>query len=49
MMEYFPFGGYLLLCDPGGAIGRVVAVKDVAIAAIMAGCKPNAMPGLVAA
>ena len=49
MMEYCPFDEDLVLCDPSGPSGKVVTVKDVAIAAIMAGCKPNAMPVLVAA
>ena len=49
MMEYCPFEEDLVLCDPSGPSGKCVTVKDVAIAAIMAGCKPNAMPILVAA
>ena len=49
MMEYCPFDEDLVLCDPSGPSGKCVTVKDVAIAAIMAGCKPNAMPVLVAA
>lgn len=49
MMEYCPFDEDLVLCDPSGPSGKCVTVKDVAIAAIMAGCKPNAMPILVAA
>lgn len=49
MMEYCPFDENLVLCDPSGPSGRNVTVKDVAIAAVMAGCKPNAMPILVAA
>lgn len=49
MMEYCPFDENLVLCDPSGPSGKCVTVKDVAIAAIMAGCKPNAMPVLVAA
>lgn len=48
MMEYCPFEEDLVLCDPSGPSGKCVTVKDVAIAAIMAGCKPNAMPILVA-
>lgn len=44
MMEYCPFEEDLVLCDPSGPSGKCVTVKDVAIAAIMAGCKPNAMP-----
>lgn len=49
MMEYCPFDENLVLCDPSGPSGRSVTVKDVAVAAIMAGCKPNAMPILIAA
>ena len=49
MMTYCPFAEDLVLCDPSGPSGKTVTVKDVAIAAIMAGCKPNAMPVLVAA
>ena len=49
MMEYCPFDENLVLCDPSGPSGKTVTVKDVVIAAIMAGCKPNAMPVLVAA
>jgi len=49
MLEYCPFDEEMILCDPSGPSGRCVTVKDVAIAAVMAGCKPNAMPVLVAA
>lgn len=49
MMEYCPFGEDMVLCDPSGPSGKCVTVKDVAVAAIMAGCKPKAMPVLVAA
>lgn len=49
MMEYCPFEEDLKLCDPSGPSGKTVTVKDVAIAAIMAGCKPVAMPILIAA
>lgn len=49
MLEYCPFEEDLVLCDPSGPSGKTVTVKDVAIAAIMAGCKPNAMPILIAA
>ncbi|NLE84010.1 MAG: hypothetical protein GX603_05800 [Chloroflexi bacterium] len=49
MMEYCPFDEDLVLCDPSGPSGKTVTVKDVAIAAVMAGCKPTAMPILVAA
>jgi len=49
MMEYCPFDENLVLCSPSGPSGKEVRVKDVAIAAVMAGCKPNAMPVLIAA
>lgn len=49
MMEYCPFDENLVLCNQVGPTGKDITVKDVAIAAIMAGCKPNAMPVLVAA
>ncbi len=49
MMEYCPWDENTILTDPSGPSGKQVTVKDVAIAAIMAGCKPTAMPVLVAA
>jgi len=49
MLAYCPFEEDMVLCDPSGPSGKCVTVKDVAIAAIMAGCKPNTMPVLVAA
>lgn len=49
MMAYCPFEEDMVLCDPSGPSGKSVTVKDVAIAAVMAGCKPNVMPVLVAA
>lgn len=49
MMAYCPFDEDMVLCDPSGPSGKCVTVKDVAIAAVMAGCKPNTMPVLVAA
>lgn len=49
MMEYCPFDENLKLCDPSGPSGKIVTVKDVAVAAVMAGCKPQAMPVLIAA
>jgi hypothetical protein len=48
MMEYCPWPEDLKLVDASGPSGKEISVKDVAIAAIMAGCKPNAMPVLVA-
>lgn len=49
MLEYCPFDEEMVLCDPSGPSGKTVTVRDAAIAAVMAGCKPNAMPVLVAA
>jgi|AGTN01.2.fsa_nt_gi hypothetical protein len=49
MMEYCPFDEKLILCNQVGPTGKNITVKDVAIAAVMAGCKPNAMPVLIAA
>ena len=49
MMEYCPFDESLQLVAPSGPSGKAITVKDVAIAAIMAGCKPTAMPVLIAA
>lgn len=49
MLAYCPFDEEMVLCDPSGPSGKSVTVKDVAVAAVMAGCKPQAMPVLVAA
>ncbi len=49
MLEFCPFAEDMVLCDPSGPSGKSVTVKDVAVAAVMAGCKPKAMPVLVAA
>ncbi|MGO5023976.1 UGSC family (seleno)protein [Lawsonibacter sp. LCP25S3_G6] len=49
MMEYCPWDESMKLVDPSGPSGREITVKDVAIAAIMAGCTPQAMPVLVSA
>ncbi len=49
MMEYCPWDENLKLVDPSGPSGKEITVKDVAIAAIMAGCTPKSMPVLVAA
>ncbi|POP33730.1 hypothetical protein C3B58_06080 [Lactonifactor longoviformis] len=48
MMEYCPFPEDMVLCSASGPSGKEVTVKDAAIAAVMAGCKPNAMPVLIA-
>lgn len=49
MMSYCPFDENLVLCEQVGPTGKNITVKDVAIAAVMAGCTPKAMPVLVAA
>ncbi|WHH60627.1 hypothetical protein [Petroclostridium sp. X23] len=49
MMTYCPFDEDMILCEQVGPAGKNITVKDVAIAAIMAGCTPKAMPVLVAA
>lgn len=48
MFQYCPFDENMVLCAPAGPSGRSITVKDVAIAAVMAGCKPHAMPILIA-
>ncbi|MDR0518943.1 MAG: hypothetical protein LBG82_02645 [Clostridiales Family XIII bacterium] len=49
MLEYCPFAEDTVICDPSGPSGKSVTVRDAAIAAVMAGCKPNAMPIIIAA
>jgi hypothetical protein len=49
MLTYCPFPENMELTAPSGPSGRSVTVRDVAIAAVMAGCKPTAMPVLIAA
>ena len=49
MLSYCPFDESLVLCYEVGPTGRNITVKDIAVAAVMAGCKPTAMPILVAA
>lgn len=48
MLAYCPWDENTKLVDPSGPSGKEITVKDVAIAAVMAGCKPTAMPVLVA-
>lgn len=48
MLEYCPWDENMKLVDPSGPSGKEIIVRDVAIAAVMAGCKPTAMPVLVA-
>ena len=49
MFAYCPFDPDLALWHEVGPTGKDVTVRDVAIAAVMAGCKPQAMPILVTA
>jgi hypothetical protein len=49
MMSYCPFAPDMVLADGIGPTGKDITVKDVAVCAIMAGCKPHAMPILVTA
>lgn len=49
MMTYCPWPEDTKLVDPSGPSGKEITVKDIAIAAVMAGCEPKAMPVLVAA
>jgi hypothetical protein len=49
MLAYCPFDPEGVLWYEVGPTGKNVTVKDVAVAAVMAGCKPQAMPILVAA
>ena len=48
MLSYCPFDPELVLCYEVGPTGKNITVKDVAVAAVMAGCKPTAMPILAA-
>jgi hypothetical protein len=49
MYQYCPFDSEMVLCREVGPTGKDITVRDVAIAAVMAGCKPPAMPILIAA
>jgi len=49
MYQCCPFDPDMALCREVGPTGKDITVKDVAIAAVMAGCKPQAMPILVTA
>ena len=49
MYAYCPFDPGTTLWREVGPTGKDVTVRDVAIAAVMAGCKPQAMPVLVTA
>jgi hypothetical protein len=49
MMSYCPFDGNEVLAKEIGPSGKDIKVLDVAVAAVMAGCKPTTMPILIAA
>jgi hypothetical protein len=49
MLAYCPFDPKMALCREVGPTGKDIVVRDVAIAAVMAGCKPQAMPVLITA
>jgi hypothetical protein len=49
MMSYCPFEPDGALVPEVGPTGKDITVRDVAVAAVMAGCKPTAMPILVTA
>ena len=49
MYGYCPFDPAEVLWREVGPTGKDVTVRDVAVAAVMAGCKPQAMPILVTA
>ncbi|MFY9384777.1 MAG: hypothetical protein WAQ10_03305 [Dethiobacteria bacterium] len=49
MLSYCPFDEDMVLCNKVGPTGKDITVRDVAVAAVMAGCTPKAMPILVTA
>lgn len=49
MLEYCPLEPDTILASEVGPSGKNITVKDVAISAIMAGCKPEHMPVLITA
>jgi tRNA A37 threonylcarbamoyladenosine biosynthesis protein TsaE len=49
MFAYCPFDPETVLCREVGPTGKDIKIRDVAIAAVMAGCKPQSMPILVTA
>ncbi|MBW1713122.1 MAG: hypothetical protein JRJ59_08255, partial [Deltaproteobacteria bacterium] len=49
MMAYCPFSPDEVLAKAIGPSGKDITVKDVAVCAVMAGCKPTYMPILVTA
>jgi len=49
MLAYCPFEPNMVVAEEIGPTGKDITVRDVAIAAVMAGCKPQHMPILVTA
>jgi hypothetical protein len=49
MYAYCPYDREMILAREIGPTGKDICVKDIAVAAVMAGCKPQHMPILVAA
>jgi hypothetical protein len=49
MLSYCPYDREHVLAEEIGPSGKDITVRDVAIAAVMAGCKPRYMPVLIAA
>ncbi|QDR83477.1 UGSC family (seleno)protein [Sporomusa termitida] len=49
MLEYCPFDPDTVLAVEVGPSGKDITVKDLAIAAVMAGCKPEYMPIIITA
>jgi hypothetical protein len=48
MLSYCPWEPETVLAEQIGPTGKDITVRDVAVAAVMAGCKPKYMPILVA-
>ena len=49
MMSYCPFDSDMVLAKEIGPTGKDITVRDVAVAAVMAGCEPRHMPILITA
>lgn len=49
MLSYCPFDPDMVLVEEIGPTGNNIHVRDIAVAAVMAGCKPQAMPILITA
>ena len=49
MLAYCPFDKEQVLAEEIGPSGKDITVRDVAVSAVMAGCKPQFMPVLIAA